>query len=79
MQDAAAAAQEATTKLQAVLQEKEEVEGELVALRQQLEAQPNTNAQHAGLYERLLVGVPGVWEVCWGGVSCGVLADGVDG
>lgn len=55
VQEAAAAAQEATKKLQAVLQAKEEVQEELAALRQQLEAHPNAAAQHAELYTKLLV------------------------
>lgn len=55
VRDAAAAAQEATANLQAVLQEKEEVQSELAALRQQMEAQPNAAAQHAELYTKLLV------------------------
>lgn len=55
VQEAAAAAREATEKLQALQQEKDEVQGELAALRQQIEAQPNAAAQHAELYKKLLV------------------------
>jgi uncharacterized coiled-coil DUF342 family protein len=55
VEEAAAAAREATAKLQALQQENEEVQGELAALRQQMEAQPNPAAQHAELYEKLLV------------------------
>jgi hypothetical protein len=56
VQEAAEAAQAATARLEAVMQEKEEVQGELATLRQQMEAQPNA-AQHAELYAMLLVGV----------------------
>lgn len=59
VQEAAAAARDATARLQALQDEKEEVQGELAALRQQLEAQPNAAAQHAELYEKLLVGAAG--------------------
>jgi len=70
VQEAAAAAQEATQKLQAVLHEKEEVQAELAALRQQLEAQPAAAAQHAELYTRLLVSA---WLDCCIAATCRVL------
>lgn len=55
VEEAAAAAREATGKLQGLQQEKEDVQGELATLRQQMEAQPNAAAQHAELYQKLLV------------------------
>lgn len=54
VQAAAAAAQEATQKLQQVLDEKEHVQLELQEIKQQLEAYPLAQ-QHAELYKKLSV------------------------
>lgn len=55
VQTAAAAAQEATRKLQLVLAEKDKVQQELQDIKQQLEDLPVAQ-QHADLYNKLAVG-----------------------
>lgn len=52
---AAAAAQQASQKLELVLEEKEKVQQELQAIKQQLEKAP-LGQQHAELYHKLVVG-----------------------
>lgn len=63
VQEAAEAARQATTKLNAALQDKQELQYELAALRQQLQAQPLAAMQHATLCTQLLVRLPSCMHV----------------